>query len=613
MKQLVTFFLLISALRVTAQVTIDHVEPPHWWIGMEHANVEILLHGKGIANYEISSAQLKIIGVTKTENPNYLFVTIETSNQKAGMFTFELKAGKKVVKSINYELKNRNVGSKNRESFGPQDVVYLLMPDRFANGDPANDSHPSVFEKGNRSKPGGRHGGDIQGMINHLDYIKSIGATTIWPTPMMEDNDSTYSYHTYGQSDLYKVDPRYGTNELYKKLVAEAHAKDLKIIQDMVPNHIGYMHWMMKDLPTYNWIHQFPGYAQSNYRMSTQMDQNHSTRDLTYCADGWFVPSMPDLNQSNPLLLNYLIQNALWWIEEANLDGFRIDTYSYNDKEGIAKWTKAITDEYPKFNMVGEVWLQSQAQISYWQKNSPISAIQSYNTYLPGVMDFTLHDAFQSVFNDTKPSWDQGMIKVYNNFVNDFLYADASNMLVFMENHDTRRFNQIYPSINDYRLGLTLIATVRGIPQIYYGSEVGMKGEKDKGDADIRKDFPGGWEGDTKNVFTGQGINNEEKYYLDFTKKLFNWRKNAIAVHQGKTIQFVPENNVYVYFRVHEQQTVMVVMNNSLQEQTLDLNRFNEVLTNYKSGIEIFTNAGLNFSEKTLKIAPKTAFIFELK
>lgn len=613
MKQLVTFFLFISVLRLTAQVTIDHVEPPHWWVGMEHAQVEVLLHGKGIANYELTSAQLKISGITKTENPNYLFVTIETANQVAGTYNFELKKGKKVVATIPYELKKRTENSKNRKSFGPEDVVYLLMPDRFANGDQTNDSHPAVLEKGDRSKPGGRHGGDIQGMINHLDYIKSIGATTIWPTPMMEDNDSTYSYHTYGQSDLYKVDPRYGTNELYKKLVAEAHAKDLKIIQDMVPNHIGYMHWMMKDLPTYNWIHQFPGYAQSNYRMATQMDQNHSKRDLKYCADGWFVPSMPDLNQSNPLLLNYLIQNAIWWIEEANLDGFRIDTYSYNDKEGIAKWTKAITDEYPKFNMVGEVWLQDQAQISYWQKNSPISAIQSYNTYLPGVMDFTLHDAFQSVFNETNPSWDQGMIKVYNNFVNDFLYADASNMLVFMENHDTQRFNQIYPSINDYRLGLTLIATVRGIPQIYYGSEIGMKGEKNKGDADIRRDFPGGWEGDTKNAFTGQAINNEEKYYLDFTKKLFNWRKNAVAIHEGKTVQFVPENNVYVYFRIHEKQTIMVVMNNSMQEQTLDLNRFNEVLTNYHSGAEIFTNTGLNFTDKSLKIAPKTAFIFELK
>jgi 1,4-alpha-glucan branching enzyme len=381
MKQLVTFFLFISVLRLTAQVTIDHVEPPHWWVGMEHAQVEVLLHGKGIANYELTSTQLKICGITKTENPNYLFVTIETANQVAGTYNFELKKGKKVVATIPYELKKRTENSKNRKSFGPEDVVYLLMPDRFANGDQTNDSHPAVIEKGDRSKPGGRHGGDIQGMINHLDYIKNLGATTIWPTPLMEDNDSTYSYHTYGQSDLYKVDPRYGTNELYKKLITEAHSKELKIIQDMVPNHIGYMHWMMKDLPTYNWIHQFPGYAQSNYRMATQMDQNHSKRDLKYCADGWFVPSMPDLNQSNPLLLNYLIQNAIWWIEEANLDGFRIDTYSYNDKDGIAKWTKAITDEYPKFNMVGEVWLQDQAQISYWQKNSPISAIQSYNTY----------------------------------------------------------------------------------------------------------------------------------------------------------------------------------------------------------------------------------------
>lgn len=613
MKLFIALLLLVSVTTANAQFKLEHVEPPNWWVGMEHAQVEVLLHGKGIADYELTSQQLKVSGITKTENPNYLFVTVETANQVAGNYFFELKKGKKIVATIPFELKNRLENSKNRKSFGPEDVVYLLMPDRFANGDQTNDSHPAVVEKGNRSKPGGRHGGDIQGMINQLDYIKNLGATAIWPTPLMEDNDSTYSYHTYGQSDLYKIDPRYGTNELYKKLVAEAHKKEIKIIQDMVPNHIGYMHWMMKDLPTYNWIHQFPGYAQSNYRMATQMDQNHSKRDLKYCADGWFVPSMPDLNQSNPLLLNYLIQNAIWWIEEANLDGFRIDTYSYNEKEGIAKWTKAITDEYPYFNMVGEVWLQDQAQISYWQKNSPISAIQSYNTYLPSVMDFTLHDAFQSVFNETNPSWDQGMIKVYNNFVNDFLYADVSNMLVFMENHDTHRFNQLYPSINDYKLGLTLIATTRGIPQIYYGSEIGMKGEKNKGDADIRRDFPGGWEGDVKNAFTGQGINNEEKYYLDFTKKLLNWRKNAVAIHKGKTVQFVPENNVYVYFRIHEKQTVMVVINNALKEQKLDLNRFNEIVNNFQTGTEIFTKNQLDLSNKSLTIDTKTALIFELR
>jgi glycosidase len=322
---------------------------------------------------------------------------------------------------------------------------------------------------------------------------------------------------------------------------------------------------------------------------------------------------MPDLNQANPLVVNYLIQNAIWWIEYANLDGFRVDTYSYCDKQGIAEWTKAIMDEYPNFNIVGEVWLHDQAQISYWQKDSEIGALQSFNSYCPSVMDFTLHDAIGTVFNEANPNWFDGMIKVYENFVNDFLYPDPNNILVFLENHDTQRFNEIYPDLKNYKLGMTLINTVRGIPQIYYGSEVGMKGNKGEGDGDIRRDFPGGWSEDSQNAFESSSRTKEQEAYHAFTKKLLNWRKNAGVIHNGKTMHFLPENNVYVYFRYNDNEKVMIILNNSSEDQTLKLERFNEMLNDKKSGTCVLTGETMDLSSTTFIAKGKQAYIFELK
>jgi glycosidase len=322
---------------------------------------------------------------------------------------------------------------------------------------------------------------------------------------------------------------------------------------------------------------------------------------------------MPDLNQSNPLVLNYLIQNAIWWIEYADLDGFRVDTYSYNDKEGISKWTKAITDEYPYFNIVGEVWMHDQAQISYWQKNSPIAKIQSYNSYCPSVMDFTLHDVFGNVFNEDRADWSNGMIKFYENFVNDFLYADPNNLLIFLENHDTGRFNQIYQNdLKKYQLGMTIMATMRGIPQLYYGSEIGMAGDKGKGDADIRQDFPGGWKGDTNNAFSASGRTADQAKYFDFSKKVLNWRKNKEVIHTGKLTHYIPENNVYVYFRHNDKETVMVVINNAPDTQKLNLTRFQENIKSFTSGNDILSGKTIDFKNE-VSIDGKTSMILELK
>ncbi|PJE41153.1 MAG: alpha-amlyase [Flavobacterium sp.] len=610
MKKLL-FSLLVS---VSAFAQVDRVEPPFWWSDMTHNEVQIMFYGKNIAQNEVTvSNGIVIKGIQKTENPNYVFVTIDTQNSPAQDLVFTFKNGKKSF-TKNYALKSRKENSRFRKSFDSSDLIYLIMSDRFANGNPNNDNNDKLTEKANRSNKDGRHGGDIEGIIKNLDYIQSLGATAVWPTPLCEDNDERGSYHTYGQSDVYKIDARFGTNEDYVRMSAELHKRGMKNIMDYVTNHWGYKHWMMSDLPTYDWIHQFPGYAQTNYRMATQFDTNASKKDFDLCMDGWFVKSMPDLNQSNPLVLNYLIQNAIWWIEYADLDGFRVDTYSYNDKTAIAKWTKSITDEYPNFNIVGEVWMYDQAQMAYWQKDSKIGAIQSFNSNLPSVMDFTLQEAIANgVFNEDKQEWRNGMVKVYENFNNDFLYPNINNLLVFFENHDTNRLNEIYKNdFKKYQMAMTLIATVRGIPQIYYGSEIGMAGDKGKGDGDIRRDFPGGWNGDTNNAFTKAGRTEEQNKFFDFTAKLFNWRKNKTVIHTGKTTHYIPENNVYVYFRYNEKESVMVVVNNNEEKQTFKTNRFAENIKKYQSGKDIFTEKTFDL-KNDITIDGKSVMILELK
>ena len=619
--------LFLVNVYLTQTVVLDHVEPSNWWINMNHHQIQVLLHGQNIADYTIKVQGLEVLGIVKTENPNYQFVTLETQGKNAGSYPITLcnKKNKEVAR-FDFKLEEREYKSAERQGFSTEDVIYLLMPDRFANVYPGQDTYPGMTEPGNRDLPGGRHGGDIGGIMEHLDYIKELGATTIWTTPLLEDNEPTYSYHGYAQSDLYKVDPRYGTNAWFKELVLESHRRGLKVIKDEVPNHWSSKHWMIQDLPTKPWIHQFDQFTRSSYRTSTQMDPYAAPKDHSASADGWFDTSMPDMNQSNPLLLTYLIQNTIWWVEYACLDGLRVDTYSYNDKEAIATWTKAIMDEYPGLNMVGEVWLHNQAQISYWQKDSKIGALDSYNSGLPAVMDFTLHDAIMQAFNERNQGWDQGMARIYENFVNDFVYENPQNMLVFMENHDTKRFNEYCPNLNDYKLALTLIATTRGIPQIYYGSEIGMKGSKEAGDADIRRDFPGGWVSDTLNAFYAAsdvrkgsklGRTPEQEAYFQFTKKLLNWRKNQPVIHQGELVQYVPENNVYVYFRILGDQRVMVVLNNSTNEQALNLSRFSDVLN--KTTIwavpiknEVLSDTPIDMSKKTLTIPGKTSWIIAL-
>ncbi len=612
MKKL--FLLLLIFMTSTMFAQIERIEPPFWFSGMHNPELQIMFYGKNIANYKISTTNaVPITKVERTTNPNYIFVSINTKNIPPKEFHFLFKEKDKVVFTEKYSLKQRRENSAERKSFDASDMMYLIMPDRFSNGNQNNDNDTSTVEKYNRELPEGRHGGDIQGIINHLDYIKELGATTLWITPLCEDNEAQYSYHTYAQTDVYKIDPRYGTNQDYVRLASEMHKKNLKLVMDYVTNHWGMEHWMMKDLPTPDWIHQFENFTETNHRRTVVHDINASKTDTKICLDGWFAPSMPDLNQSNPLMLNYLIQNAIWWIEYANLDGFRVDTYNYADPIAITKWTKSITDEYPNFNIVGEISMRNQAHLSYWQKDSPIGKIQNFNSYLPSVMDFILSDELLHVFNVDHGIWGLGMDKIYDNFANDFLFPNPNNLLIFAENHDTNRVNHVYNNdIRKYKMAMGLLATARGIPQLYYGSEVGMAGNKDHGDAAIRQDFPGGWEGDANNAFTKEGRTYIQNDYFDFTAKLFNWRKNNSAVHFGKMTHYIPLDNVYVYFRYNSDESVMVIINNSNEEKTIKTNRFEENIGNHKTGKDVITDQIINL-ENEITLEPKSVMILELK
>lgn len=616
MKKIYTVFAISIASVAFSQ--IQKVEPAFWWKGMKNPELQILVYGKDIAKSKIElSDGIQIKNIQKVENPNYVFLTVNTNEINVPKFTITSKKNNKTVDSYSYELKPRKANSADRKGFNSSDVIYLVVPDRFANGNPKNDSQPDVSEKANRNFDGGRHGGDLQGIIQNLDYLKELGATTFWSTPLTEDNEKNYSYHGYASSDLYKIDSRFGTNEDFFRLSNELHKRNMKLIMDFVPNHWGLHHWMIQDLPSKDWIHYWKdgenGFKRSNYRQAAHFDPNASQSDIDGCTNGWFDTTMPDMNDSNPLVVNYLVQNAIWWTESANLDGIRVDTYPYNNREGVTQWTKRVMNEYPDFNIVGETLMHSPAHIAYWQKDSKVAAIEGFNSHLPSVMDFPLHDIMATAVNESKEEWDKGMVRVYDVLTNDFLYPDINNLLVLVGNHDVNRINDDFKGdIGKYKIVLSMIMTMRGIPQIYYGDEIGMQGSKAVGDGDIRRDFPGGWKDDQQNAFTENGRTSVQKNYFDFTKKLLNWRKNKTVIHTGKTKHYAPENNVYVYFRYNEKESVMVVINNNEKETTLDLKRFAESLNTTSKGKEVISGKEISL-QNSLTIPAKTSLIIELQ
>lgn len=580
---------------------------------MKSNDLQLLVYGKDISKCDISLVYpgIKLVNIERVENPNYLFINlIINEDAKPGNFDIEFKLSGKQIQKYTYYLNARREESAFRKGFDASDVIYLLFPDRFANGDPSNDQVTGMPDKFNRADLYARHGGDIQGIINNLDYIKNLGMTAIWVNPVFESNQPWQSYHGYAITDFYKVDARLGTNELYKKFVDESHSRGLKVVKDMIFNHSGSMHWFIQDLPSANWVNQWPEFTRSNYRSPTNFDIHASVNDKQTMSDGWFDTHMPDLNQRNPFLAKYLIQNSIWWVEYANLDGIRMDTHPYPDKDFMAQWTKRVMEEYPNFNIVAEVWLNYPAWCAYWQTGALNR--DGFDSGVPTVMDFPLMYAMHKAF-DEEQGWDTGLSRLYEVLANDFLYANPMNILIFPDNHDVTRFMKSKEmAIGRYKLAMAFLLTTRGIPQIYYGTEILMDGDDSKGHGVLRQEFPGGWPDHKRSAFTAEGRLKKENEAWDYLSKLLNWRKTSSAIHNGKLTHFIPENDIYVYFRHNNDQTVMVVLHNGYQPKVLKTERFNEILSKFSKGNEIITGKMLDDLSK-IQLSPRSAMVIELQ
>ncbi len=609
---LITLTLIIVAqLEAKTQPLIQRVEPTFWWTDMKQSELQIMLYGTNIANAEfhIDYQGISISHKKLTDNPNYIFLylTLE-KNTKPGKFPIEIKKGK-TVQSIIYELKARRAGSAERKSFTEADAIYLLMPDRFANGNPANDSIAGYHQGVHRDIPGARHGGDIEGVISKIPYLAELGITTLWTTPLFDNNDTHYSYHHYACSDYYKIDPRLGKNEDYLRLSDACHKNGLKLIIDVVPNHCGSSHWWMNDLPAKDWLNAWSTYTSSNYRMTAWTDPHASEADLYKLTHGWFAPNMPDLNLQNPLLFDYLRQVYTFWIESANIDGMRVDTYPYNDIKTAARFIQAIRNEYPNMNVVGECWVKTPAEIAFYQSGNQNK--DGFDSQLTSVMDFCLKDVLSASFNEHE-SWDGGMARFYSLYAQDFVYPNPNIIMNFLDNHDIDRYaTAVKNDVQKYKMALAMLITARGYPQIYYGTEIMLDGIAGSYEGN-RYDFPGGWTSDKRNAFSPQSRTNAENEVFNYLKSLLNYRKNNRVLQNGKMKQFIPERGIYVNFRYNNEKTIMIIANNNQESNELQFERFNEMLGGKTEGLEI-TNSKTYSLQKPLSIPAKTVLILELK
>lgn len=623
-SSLSVLFLSLCLVLISAEISIAQkskvadnlvnfrVEPPSWWAGMNNPELQLLVYGPDIASTEVNFSYPGITLKKKhlAESPNYMFLDLELApDLKPGSFAIKFMRGKKAAYTYNYVIAERAPGSAMRKGFGREDVVYLLMPDRFANGDPSNDNMPGMLETANRSNPVGRHGGDIAGIRKHLDYIKELGMTAIWINPLLENNNPAYSYHGYAITDFYKIDPRFGTNSDYVALVNDAHAKGLKVIKDMIFNHCGINHWFINDLPMSNWIHQFPEFTRSNFRAEALTDPYASEYDKTRLLQGWFDTNMPDFDQRNRFLTQYLIQNSIWWIEYAGLDGIRLDTQPYPYKEMIAEWGKRVFEEYPNFNIVGEAWLNREGMNAYYQKNAIVG--DGYNSYLPSITDFSMHGAMARAFTEAD-GWAEGMARLYYALAQDFLWSDPYMNLIFLDNHDVNRyFNNVGNDLNAMKMALSFLLTTRGIPQVYYGTELLMDGAEHKGHGEIRWDFPGGWPGDQVNAFEASGRTAQQNEVFLHMQRLLKFRQQSKPITEGRLLQFIPSNGLYVYFRIAGSQAVMVVLNNSQSPAKIEPEKYKEVLGKFTSATDVITLQKLSL-DKAFECAPRSSMVLEL-
>jgi glycosidase len=606
------FCLNLLSFKIHAQDL--RIEPPNWWHGMNHTDLQLLVHGDGIgkANAELvdpTSIGVELKSIDQADSPNYLFLNLDLSKlKKSG--TIELVfnfPGKEPATRINYQFDQRKQEPLSLTGFNTSDVIYLITPDRFSNGKPDNDVVSGMRESYVGTGEDDRHGGDIQGILDHLDYLMDLGVTTIWPSPLLENNMPKYSYHGYAITDYYKVDARFGDNSSYRLLADELRKRDMKLVFDGVVNHCGKEHWWMKDLPFKDWINNKGKFAGTNHRRTIHQDPYASDRDSKMMLEGWFVEDMPDLNQRNPYMAQYLIQNSIWWIEFLGLSGIRQDTYPYAFAEFLSEWACRIMKEYPNFKIVGEEWSYNPVVVSYWQKGKT----DGLGSCLSSVMDFPMQEKIVTAIKEEE-SWDKGLIKIYEGLANDIVYNDPSNLLIFLDNHDMDRiYTQFDKSTKKLKMALTYLATMRGIPQMYYGTEVLADNTIKRGSHGmIRSNFPGGFPDDVSSAKDQKGLSEEQFEMLEFTRDLFNWRKDNSVIHTGKLMHFAPRDSVYVYFRYTETQKIMVVINKG-KEKALELAPYAEMINAHRQMRKVF-GGDWEIASSSI-IVPEGASIFEFK
>lgn len=601
-------------MAMNAKVDITRIEPENWFAGMKNPQVQLMVYGHNIREAQVSTDYpgAKIDSLVRLDSPNYLLIYINLNGAKPGNMPLTFTQGGS-KKRVMYAIKPRTMQGENRKGFTNADVLYMLMPDRFANGNPKNDVVKGMRDElCNRNEPSLRHGGDIEGIRQHLDYFKELGVTALWFTPLLENDrpadEGKYStYHGYATTNYYRVDPRFGTNDDYKALVSEAHQKGLKVVMDMIFNHCGDYHPWNLDAPSKDWFNN-PNYGlQTSYKLTPVLDPYASKVDMRETVDGWFVKSMPDLNQRNPHLMRYLIQNSEWWIETVGIDGIRMDTYPYADRDAMALWMKTLNDEYPNFNTVGETWVTEPAYTAAWQKDSKLSKT---NSNLKTVMDFAFFDRLSMAKHEETDDWWKGLNRIYNVLCYDYLYTNPSSVMAFIENHDTDRFLGNGKDSTALKQAYALLLTMNRIPQLYYGTEVLMNGTKEVTDGNVRKDFPGGFPGDTHNCFTREGRTRAENAMFDWTSRLLHWRQGNEAISKGKQTQFIPWHGVYVLARQYKGKNVMTILNGKRQTAKMEVGRYVEIIGTHATARNVITGQAVDLS-KDIELTPRETLIIE--
>ena len=639
MKTTIAALLMGTAMTMNAAMKVDRIEPTDWYVGMKDTSLQLMVYGQGIKTADVTTDYpgVRIDSIVRLDSPNYLLVYMNLAEAQPGTMTLNFRQGKKKQK-IPYQLKAREKNGHERIGFSNADVLYMLMPDRFASGRTDNDQMDGMRAyRNDRSQPSLRHGGDLEGIRQHLDYFKELGVTALWFTPVLENNSPDHgtqsTYHGYATTNYYRVDPRLGTNEEYRRLCDEAHQKGIKIVMDMIFNHSGFEHPWVADMPTKDWFNTpewllpenqaksvalktMDGdakvndkYLQTSYKLTPVIDPYASKVDLRETVDGWFVPTMPDLNQRNPHVIKYLIQNSIWWIETIGIDGIRMDTYPYADAEAMALWMKVIGEEYPNFNTVGETWVTEPAYTAAWQKDSKLART---NSYLPTVMDFAFYDRINQAKNEETDDWWHGFNRIYNSFVYDYLYPNPSSVMAFIENHDTDRFLGKGKDSTALKQALAILLTVNRIPQLYYGTEVLMNGTKEITDGNVRKDFPGGFPGDEVNKFTRDGRTRAENAMFDWLSRILHWRQGNETITKGAQTQFIPYKGVYVIARTLNGNTVLTIRNGKRSEALFDVARYAEVIGNRTTATDITTGNKVDITAP-VTLAPRQTMILDIK